>query len=68
MKPVRAKSEILDEQHYYRMDYKQRITTQDWKLLLLNDDDNLICNGRFYELKGKYLGAGIYEIRKLITP
>jgi len=63
--PIRTKEQILNEQHYYRNDYVQRITVKDWKALLLNDDDSVICNGRFYRLKGKNIGAGVYEISKI---
>lgn len=58
------KEEILDEQHWKFPEYKQRIPSKQWKLLLLNDDDKLIFNGRVTQLKAKNLGFGVVEVYK----
>jgi len=58
------KEDTLDEQHWIFEDYKQRITTKQWKKLLLNDDDSVIFNSRVTPLIGKSLGSGVVEVRK----
>ena len=58
------KEEILDAQHWKFSDYRQRITTKNWKILLLNDDDKIIFYGRIVQLVAISLGYGIVEISK----
>jgi len=55
---------ILDNQHWEFRDYKQRITTKQWKELLLDDNDSVIFRGQVTKLKGKNLGYGVVEITK----
>ena len=55
------KEDILDEQHWKFKDYRQRITTKQWKELLLTDDDRVIFQGRVCPLSGKNLGSGVVE-------
>jgi len=59
-----AKEEILDNLHWRRSDYKQRITAKHWRELLLNNDDHLIYNGHVTKLIGKNLGFGVVEVSK----
>ena len=59
-----TKEEILDDQHWRFKDYTQRITYKQWKTLLLNDDDNIIFEGRVMKLKVKNVGFGMVEITK----
>lgn len=61
---MKRKEDILDEQHWEFADYKQRITSKDWKALLLNDDDKVIFRGRVTPLIATNLGCGVYEISK----
>jgi hypothetical protein len=61
---MKTKEQILDAQHWGFSDYKQRITSKDWKALLLNNDDKIIFRGRYTQLKVKKLGSGVVEISK----
>ncbi len=53
-----------DNAHWVREDYRQRMTTKQWKKLLLDKEDGLIFHGRVRQLKAKSLGAGVYEVYK----
>jgi hypothetical protein len=44
--------------------YRQRMTTKEWKKLLLNGDDVMFFEGRMRRLKAKNLGAGVVEVYK----
>ncbi len=55
---------IRHEEHWIREDYKQRITTKEWKTILLNKDDSVIFKGRLRKLIAKNLGVGVVEIFK----
>lgn len=55
---------ILSEAQWTHMDYKQRMTSAQWKAILLDTDDTLIFNGSVYRLKAKRLGCGVVEIYK----
>ena len=61
------KMRILDDQHWTFKDYKQRLTTKQWRELLLNDDDKVIFAGKVTQLKSKSLGSGVVEIWKDLT-
>lgn len=50
--------------HWQREDFAQRMTTQQWRSLLLREEDRLIFNGRMRRLVGRYIGAGVFEVRK----
>ncbi len=60
-----SKSDILHENHWVRESFTQRITAKDWKLLLLNNDDNITFEGLVRRLKAKRLGYGVVEISKV---
>ena len=55
---------MRDDRHWQDENFKQRITTKEWKQMLLVQDDTLIFHGRFRKLKAKKLGYGIVEIYK----
>lgn len=59
------KEDILDEQHWKIKDYRQRMPNKFWKILLLNDDDKVIFQGRVTKLKAKSLGCGVVEVVKV---
>jgi hypothetical protein len=46
-------------------DYVQRMTTKQWKKLLLDNRDKVVFNGVVRRLVGKSLGAGVVEVAKV---
>lgn len=44
--------------------YTQRMTTQQWKKILLDNEDYVFYKGHKIPLKGKRLGTGVIEISK----
>lgn len=40
-----------------------RVTTEEWKGILLNELDRPIVNGEIVQLVGKKVGPGVYDIR-----
>lgn len=54
-----------DNNHWLFEDYKQRMTTQEWKKMLLEGDDTLIYKGRMRQLTSKKLGHGVVEVYKM---
>ena len=54
----------LNDNHWRMLDYRERITTKQWRNILLNCDDILIFKGHLYRLGGKNLGAGVVEVYK----
>lgn len=61
---MKTKEQILAKQHWQLEDYRQRITTKDWRSLLLNDDDKIIFEGQIRKLTAKSLGSGVVEVSK----
>ena len=59
-----SKEDILDEQHWRFENYRQRMLSENWKALLLNDDDKVIFHGRVTQLVSKSLGNGVVEVSK----
>ena len=53
-----------DKRHWLAEDHEQRITTKELREMLLAGEDILFYRGQARQLKGKYLGAGVYEISK----
>ncbi len=41
----------------------QRVTTKEWKAMLLADRDKPIIKGRLRQIVAKNLGAGVVELR-----
>lgn len=60
-----SKERIIDDQHWRFADYSQRITRNDWKAILLNNDDKIIYRGRVHKLVGKNIGSGVVEVTKV---
>ena len=56
--------QILSDNHWRIPDFRQRITTKQWKQLLLDENDRIIFKGHIRPLKAKSLGAGVVEITK----
>lgn len=50
--------------HYIIPQFKQRMTTKEWRWVLLNKRDLIIFHGQLTPLKARYLGAGVYEVSK----
>ena len=57
-------ADIRNDAHWVFEDYKQRVTTKEWKQLLLDQNDSVVFRGHVRKLVGKNLGAGVYEISK----
>jgi hypothetical protein len=53
-----------EPQHWTIKDWKQRITTQQWKVMLLHHYDTVSYEGIDRELVAKKLGYGVVEIYK----
>jgi hypothetical protein len=52
------------DNHWKFENYVQRMTTKEWKAILLGEQDVIIFNGRVRRLKARRLGAGIVEVYK----
>ena len=57
-------TEIREGGHWVHPEFKQRITKQQWKQLLLDEKDTIVFRGRVVKLKAKNLGCGVLEISK----
>ncbi|KKK62452.1 hypothetical protein LCGC14_3004190 [marine sediment metagenome] len=51
-------------EHWTHEGYRQRITTKEWKAILLNKGDSVIFRGKLRKLIAINLGAGVVEIFK----
>ena len=58
------KNTLLDDGHWHFENYVQRIASTQWRELLLQKDDYVICKGHIRKLVGKSLGVGVVEISK----
>jgi len=56
--------DIRETGHWQVEGYTQRVTTRQWKAMLLKGEDKILLHGRLRQLKAKYLGAGVYELSK----
>ena len=54
-----------DERHKTKADYRQRMTTEDWKEILLRWEDTIEFNGEQKKLSVTDLGYGVVEIYKM---
>ena len=63
-KEDRVMAKDIDNQHWVREDYKERITAKEWEKMLLESDDTIVFKGRVRRLIGKNLGFGVIEISK----
>ncbi len=53
-----------DERHWLTDTYRQRMTTGQWKVMLLNHYDQVRYKGKLYKLEAKNLGYGVVEVYK----
>lgn len=53
--------------HSSMKEYRQRMTTKQWRWFLLNHMDSIIWNGNVVRLIAESLGAGVVEITKEIN-
>ncbi|MHA2216919.1 MAG: hypothetical protein ACXACY_13325 [Candidatus Hodarchaeales archaeon] len=56
--------ETLSSNHWTIEVYKQRMTTKQWKKILLEKMDSIYCGGRLRQLVAKNLGHGVVEVSK----
>lgn len=56
--------DVRNNSHWVFEDYTQRVTTKEWKQLLLEHNDSVVFKGHVRKLKARNLGAGVYEIYK----
>lgn len=47
--------------------HRQRMTTAEWRQILLDDEDQLITRGRLRRLKGTPIGAGVIEVSMVVS-
>ena len=59
---------VLSEDHSRREDFTERITSKQWKEILLDYRDHVIFQGRCRQLGVKNLGVGVVEVFKLPLP
>jgi len=55
---------ILSTNHWTLATYRQRMTTKEWREVLLAGDDFLAFKGNPCHLKAKSIGAGVVEVFK----
>ena len=55
---------VLDNGHWVLPAYKQRMTTKEWKELLLDDKNHIFYNGILTKIVAKNLGYGVVEVYK----
>lgn len=55
---------MLKDGHWCSEDYTQRMTTAQWKSILLDENDTVVYRGCIRQLKARRLGAGVLEIYK----
>ena len=60
--------DIRNVNHWKSETYRQRITSKEWKQLLLDGNDKVIFHGTFRQLKAKSLGVGVMEVYKKPLP
>ena len=58
------KKAVLSNNHWRVENYRQRMTTKEWRELLLNEEDHIIFKGHMRHLKAKPIGAGVVEVFK----
>lgn len=54
----------INDKHWLFEDYKERISTKDWKAMLWEERDTLIFNGNLRQFVAKKSGYGLVEISK----
>lgn len=60
-------SKLIDDEHRRDENYKQRMTREQWKTILLAglDEGYLVCKGRIRNLQARDLGYGVVEVSKV---
>lgn len=61
---MKATMPVLSDNHWTMEAYRQRMTTKEWKKLLLANEDSIIFRGHVRRLIAKSLGCGVVEIYK----
>lgn len=54
----------LDKRHKIEVDYRQRMTTEDWKGILLRGEETIIFDNKQKGLSVRDLGYGVVEVYK----
>lgn len=57
---------LRDDEHWTNENHKQRMTSKEWRNLLLDKEDGMIFRGHLRRLVAKSLGAGVVEVSKAI--
>lgn len=55
----------LNRKHKTETDYRQRMTTEDWKEVLLRKEEVIVFNNEKITLAVKDLGYGVVEVYKI---
>lgn len=53
----------LSNAHWTLRNYKQRMTTAEWRSILLADGDRIVVNGCLEQLVARSLGYGVVEVQ-----
>lgn len=53
-----------NDNHWVFTHYTERMTTKQWREILLSGNDVIMFRGNFCRLKAKNLGAGVVEVSK----
>ena len=64
MSDTKQKTPVLADQHWRIEDFRQRMTTREWRQVLLDGDDKVTFNGRVRQLVTNDIGAGVLEVFK----
>jgi hypothetical protein len=59
-----ASTDELSPNHWALEDFKQRMTTKQWRAILLEERDHINFRGTARRLVAHNLGAGVVEISK----
>jgi len=57
-----------NEAHWTMEDYRQRMTSEEWKRILLASEDTIIFRGKLRRLVAKNIGHGVVEVYKSAIP
>lgn len=55
---------IVNRNHWAIDGYHQRMTTKEWKTVLLAGDETLFYRGNMAKLKADRIGPGVYDVYK----
>lgn len=54
----------LNGEHWDFREYKQRMSTKEWKEILLKEEDLIVFRGNFVRLNAILLSPGVVEVSK----